>query len=277
LTVNNQAIDDYESEEGIISESKEENSRKYNLFRVLLYYIIIGFLSWNIFYFLFTSPRFGITKITIHGTNYLARDIILAQGGINILDPVNIFHFDIESTREKLSKNPWIKDVAMKKIYPNQLDISIEERKPAAFLYSDNLYYLVTTEGVILAIFTQLNSDFKQYIITGLNVGSKKPGEVVKNQEYEEAQRVIYALENLFPDQFYKIKIISEEEFVLFHNNNRIKVRIKGGDQLIDEWYLLESALQKVQAEKIPLQEINMKYQERLLIILQDNQESELP
>ena len=209
----------------------------------------------------------GDTEVIYLG-NGLDSETILAQSELN--EPVNIFHFDIERATKKLSHNPWVKDVTMKKIYPKQLNIKIEERKPGALLYSNNLYYLVTAEGVILTTFDQFNSDFKQYIITGLDVGSRKPGEMIEDQAYKETQRIIHGLNNLFPDQFYKIEIISEEEYLLFHNNNKIKVRIENGEQLINEWYLLESALQKVAAEQIPLQEINMKYKERLLIILKD-------
>ncbi len=261
-------IDNYENEEEMADEDRDEDSKEYNLFRVLLCYIIIGFLGWNIFYFIFTSSWFDIKKVTIHGNNYLDSDVILAQGELN--EPVNIFHFDIERASKKLSSNPWVKDITMKKIYPKQLDIKIEERKPGALLYSNDLYYLVTAEGVILTTYNQFSNVFNQYIITGLDIGSKKPGEVVESISYKEVQKIIYGLNNLFPNQFYKIEIISDEEYLLFYHNNKVKVRIGSSEQLINEWYLLESALQKIAAEQMPLQEINMKYKERLLIILED-------
>ncbi len=264
--VNNQDRDDYENEVEIINTNIQEEHRGYNLFRVLLYYIIIGFLGWNIFYFLFTSPLFDITKISVYGTNYLQDTIILNQSELN--EPVNIFHFDLEKACKKLAQNPWIKDITMKKIYPNHLEIGIIEQKPGTFLYHNNNYYLVTAEGVILEILNQFNNNLSKYIITGLNVNSKRPGQVIEDQEYKEVQRIIFALDHLFPDQFYKIEVISEEEFLLFHINNRIKVRLESGEQLINKWYLLESALQKINTEEVPLQEINMKYQERLLIVL---------
>ena len=260
--------DNYESEEEFLDEDGQEDNREYNLFRVLLFYIIIGFLSWNIFYFVFTSSWFDIKRITINGNNYLDSDTILTQGKLD--KPVNIFHFNTEIASQSISRNPWVKEITMKKIYPNQVDISIVENKPGALLFSNDLYYLITAEGIILSAFSQFNNDFNQYIITGLDIGFKKPGEIVGDIAYQEVQRIIFALNNVFPDQFYKIGIISKEEFLLFHKNNNIKVRIESGDQLIREWYLLESALQKVTAEKMPLEEINMKYKERLLIILQD-------
>lgn len=261
-------IDNYDNKEEMVDNDWEEGSREHNLFRVLLFYIIIGFLGWNIFYFVFTSTWFDIKNVTIHGNNYLDSETILAQSELN--EPANIFHFDIERATKQLSHNPWAKSITMKKVYPRQLNINIEERKPAALLYSNNLYYLVTAEGIILTVFNQFNNDFKQYIITGLNINSKKPGEMIGDLAYKEALKIIYGLDNLFPDQFYKIEIISEEEYFLYHNDNNIKVRIENGEQLIDEWYMLESALQKIEAEQIPLQEINMKYKERLFIILKD-------
>ncbi len=263
-----QALDDYENEEELKDEINEGINREYNLFRLFLYYVILGFLSWNIFYFIFTSSWFNIKVITINGNNYIENDIILTQGGLE--NPINIFHFDTEISCEKLLKNPWIKDIFIKKIYPKQIVINIEERKPGALLYSNSFYYLVTVEGVILTKTNEFNNEFNQFVITGLNIDSKKPGEIIQDNAYTEAQKVIYALKNLFPDQFSKIEVISKEEFILFHRHNDLKVRIGNAEQLISQWYLLESALQKVSNESLQLQEINMKYQERLLMIMEE-------
>jgi len=264
--INYQAIEDNDNNQEVPSEDEEKGNREYDLIKILLYYIIIGFLGWIFFSFLFTSSWFEITKININGNHFLDKDTIISQGGIKF--STNLFHFNIQEAGKKLLQNPWIEEVSIKKIFPNQLDINIKERRPAALLFADDSYYLVTEEGKILSIFKNFTNDFNLYIITGLDIGSKKVGEMIDKVEYNEAQRVISALENLFSGQFYKIQIISEEEFLLFHKNNRIKVRIESGDQLLNEWYLLESAIQKVEQEQIPIQEINMKYKERLLIIL---------
>jgi cell division protein FtsQ len=263
-----QAKNNYESDEVVANEVRDENYGDYNLFRVLLYYIIIGFFGWIVFYFFFTSSWFEINKVSIYGNKYLSNDRVLTQG---ILDrPINIFHFDIVNACDKISKNPWIKEVKMKKVFPGRLEINIKEREPGALLYSGEQYYLVTAEGVILTRYKQLNNEFNQFLITGLDIGSKKAGDIIRDPAFFESQKIIYALKNIFPDQFYKIETISEEEFLLFHNNKNIKVRVGNSERLINEWYLLESALQKVLLEDIPLQEINMKYRERLLIILQE-------
>ena len=256
---------DYEE---VLPKEEQKGSGKFNLFKLFFYYIIIGFLGWNFFYFIFTSTWFNIKEVYIAGNGYLSNETVIIQGGIKF--HTNLFHFNSEKTNANLLSNPWIADVSIKKVFPDQLNIKLLERKPGVLLSYENRFYLVSEEGMILSVLEELNNDFDLYIITGLNIGTKKPGEVIESQEYRNTQRIIYALENIFPDQFYKIQVISTEEHLLFHKMNQIKVRIENGDQLINEWYLLERAMQKVIQEEIPLQEINMKYKERLSIILRE-------
>ncbi|MFW6134617.1 MAG: cell division protein FtsQ/DivIB [Elusimicrobiota bacterium] len=206
--------------------------------------------------------------VNIEGNKHLNNEGIINQGEIE--PQTNLFHFNTENTRKNLLDNPWISDVSVKKIFPNQLNIELRERQPVLTISWDDRFYLVNEKGVILSVLEQFNNSFDLYILTGLDIGTKKPGEVIEKQEFYDTQRIIYALENIFPDQFYKIRVIPTEEFILFHKKNNIKVRIRDGEQLIDEWYLLERALQKVFREELPLEEINMKYEERLSIILKE-------
>ncbi len=256
---------DYEE---ILPEENQKSTKKIDLFKVLFYYIIIGFLGWNIFFFIFTSTWFDIKEINIYGNDYISNETVIRQGGIEF--HTNLFHLNTEKTGTYLLSNPWVADVSIKKTLPNKLNINLVERQPGIILSYDNCFFLISEEGIILSVLEQFNNDFDLYIITGLEIGTKKPGDIIESQEYQNIQRIIYALENIFPDQFYKIQVISAEEYLLFHKMNQIMVRIEHGDQLIDEWYLLERALQKVIQEEIPLQEINMKYKERLSIILKE-------
>ena len=148
--------------------------------------------------------------------------------------------------------------------------MELTERQPGILLFYDHYYYLVSEEGIILSIQQEPVNEFNLYMITGLDIGKKFPGDSINSREYQNIKRIIYGLENIFPNQFYKIKFISNQEYLLFHIKNQIQVRIENGDQLIDEWYLLEKALRKVIEDEMALQEINMKFKERLSIILKE-------
>jgi len=262
--INYQNSEDYEG----VQPEENHSSRKVNFLKVLIYYILIGFLGWNFFYFIFTSTWFDIKEINIDGNDYLNSETVVKQGGIKF--HTNLFHFNTMKAGSSLLEHPWIADVSIKKILPDKLNINIKERQPGILLYHNELFYLISEEGVILSESEQFYNDFDLYIVTGLDISHKKPGDIVDSQEYGNIQRIIYALENIFPDQFYKIQVVSNEEHILYYKNKQIRVRIKDGEQLIDEWYLLERALQKVIQEETPIQEINMKYKDRLSIILKE-------
>ncbi len=259
---------DFEEDQLEERQNNNKNNKKFNVLKILLYYIIIGFLGWNFFYFIFTSAWFNIKEVNITGNNYLSGQTIINQGGIEF--QTNLFHFDTNKAELKLLQHPWIAEASIKKALPNKLNINIAERKPNILLYHNENYYLISEAGVVLTILPEFKNDFDLYLITGIDIGNIKAGEVIRGQEYENVKRIIYALDNIFPDQFYKIQVISNEEHLLFHKKEEIKVRIKDGNQLIDEWYLLERALEEVFQEETLLQEINMKYKERLSIILKE-------
>ncbi|MBN2395771.1 MAG: FtsQ-type POTRA domain-containing protein [Candidatus Atribacteria bacterium] len=234
----------------------------------MLYYIILGFLGWILFYFIFTSPFFGITKVNIHGNDYLSSEDIFIQAGIEY--QTNLFHFNTKEATRKLLHNPWIDHVSISKGLPGELNIEVIERQPSLLLVWNNRFYQANEEGMILLVSAQFSNPYGLYIISGLDIGMKKPGEIIDCQEYKKIQDLRKVLENIFPDQFYKIQVISADEYLLFYKENDIKVRIANAEQLIEEWYLLENALQKVIQEKIPLKEINMKFEDRLSIVLEE-------
>lgn len=251
-------------------EEKQNNKsdKRFNVLKILLYYIIIGFLGWNFFYFIFTSAWFNIKEVNINGNNHLSGQTIINQVGVEF--QTNIFHFNTNKAKLKLLQHPWIAEASIKKALPNKLNVNILERKPSILLYNNENFYLTSEEGAVLAISSEFKNDFDLYLVTGIDIGNKRAGDVIGGQKYENVKRIIYALENVFPDQFYKVQVISNEEHVLFHKKKEIKVRIKDGDQLINEWYLLERALEEVFQEETSLQEINMKYKGRLSIILKE-------
>jgi len=247
-------------------QQNNKSNRRDNVLKIIIYYVIIGFLGWIFFYFIFTFMWFDIKEVKIYGNNYLSGKIIIEQGGINF--QTNLFHFDTKKANLNLLEHPWIAEASIKKVLPNKLNITIFERKPGILLYHNEYFYLISEGGVILSLSKEFKNDFDLYLISGIDIGNKKAGDLIRGQKYENVKRIIYALENIFPAQFYKIQVISNEEHLLFHKEDEVKVRIKDGDQLIDEWYLLERALQQVFQEETPLKEINMRYEGRLSIIL---------
>lgn len=235
-------------------------------------YILIGFIGWNFFHFIFTSPWFEIREVHIEGNHYLDHNKILSLAESEYF--FNIFMLDTSQIYKKLLVNPWIEGVSIQKRYPNRLYIKINERQPEIVVFDQESYYLISHEGIILTVLAEIDKDYSPYIVKGYTLNQRGPGDTLDRSILQKLQKIIQGLNSLFPGDFDEIHFVSENEFILFHKRSKLAVRIESGEQLISEWYLLVNAMQRISSEEIPAKEINMKYKDRLSIILMDQIEN---
>ncbi len=117
--------------------------------RVFLILAVFAAALWGLNYF-YNSNYFRVKEINIEGNNHYGNDDFN-----NLLDGVigmNIFEVDKKSIEDSLTDNMvWIKTSELKKIFPDRIDLLIEERRPYLILDNGKACYLVDYEGVVLA------------------------------------------------------------------------------------------------------------------------------
>ncbi|MFM7085012.1 MAG: cell division protein FtsQ/DivIB [Hyphomicrobium sp.] len=87
----------------------------------------------------------GIEQVSLTGHHSTSdRDIF----EVLQLEQVRSFlSLDPIAREERLKKLPWVKEANLKRIWPNQITISIKERKPFGIWQVDNKAYLIDDEG----------------------------------------------------------------------------------------------------------------------------------
>lgn len=101
--------------------------------------------------FLDHDPRFRIdsaSSIQIDGNSQLTRPDLLTVFGADI--GRNIFFVPLTLRRKQLEQVPWVAHATVMRLLPNQLRVSIVERKPIAFARVGNQIRLVDADGVLL-------------------------------------------------------------------------------------------------------------------------------
>jgi cell division protein FtsQ len=89
---------------------------------------------------------FSIKAVTISGERELKQQDVLAVAGIR---PRNSLLFlDAEKIRERLKRLPLVKEATVTKLYPDQLLIQIDERRPFALWQCDGKVMIVADDGV---------------------------------------------------------------------------------------------------------------------------------
>jgi cell division protein FtsQ len=91
---------------------------------------------------------FGIQPPLLSGLTLLTPEDIHTLIGLKSNSALPFF--DIEQARLALLKNPWIAQASLKKLFPNQLQIEIAERKPAALWQRDRRLAVIAADGTVL-------------------------------------------------------------------------------------------------------------------------------
>ena len=88
---------------------------------------------------------FGLEKITISGIARLGESELLGAAGISSRN--SLVFLNVATVRRRLLADPFIKSAEVRKLYPNELSISIVEREPFALWQLNGELYVVAQDG----------------------------------------------------------------------------------------------------------------------------------
>lgn len=108
--------------------------------------VSIFFTSIILYKKILQSPYFQLKKVQVEGCFKQTPDQILYMAGIQ--PRVNLLSLDLKHICQSIENSPWIERAKIKRILPDQLDISIIERKAVALINLNQLY-LVDKKGNI--------------------------------------------------------------------------------------------------------------------------------
>ena len=71
-----------------------------------------------------------VETVALTGNQHMSREEVLAIAGIT--GTTSLLFLEAEEARERLKANPWIADATVLKLYPRELQITVNERKAFA-------------------------------------------------------------------------------------------------------------------------------------------------
>ncbi|NIO17697.1 MAG: FtsQ-type POTRA domain-containing protein [Deltaproteobacteria bacterium] len=113
--------------------------------------------------FFTTSPLFAIADLKVVKEEGLKDFDFEKAAGLD--EKGSLFGLDLEEVADAFKKNPWVEEVAVRKVFPGKLVVTLSRRKPVAMLNLDGLHF-VDARGRIFKKVTRYDS--KVYpVITG--------------------------------------------------------------------------------------------------------------
>lgn len=262
-------ITDEKEEEGKSRKGKERKKHQplsSRITRILVFYLIIGFLGWNFFNFMFGSNFFNIKEVIIKGNNGLSEDEIFFNSGIKLGE--NIFKLDLKKTINSLKQEPRIKEIEIKRVIPNKIIISLTEREAAAIVHIGEEYFFSTKEGMVLSKIDRPEEEFALPLLSGLEISKIKIGEIIDRPEFRTALESINSAEVILPKKFCRVEILSPDDFMICNKDNTLKVRANRSEVIIQKENLLREALEKIEREKLLVEYVDIRFKDSLVIKL---------
>ena len=162
------------------------------------------------------NHAFSVKKVVVTGNNLLDVADVLSAAKIDSAE--SIWDTDIGLIQERLAGIPQVQKVEITRLFPSNILININERKPVAILISNGLWG-VDREGVLLPRFSaNVGLDFP--VIAGLHLKEQIPGAKVANSkiaaladflgELQDSGPVIYNLiSEVTMNEIYGVKAIT--------------------------------------------------------------------
>jgi cell division protein FtsQ len=109
--------------------------------------VLVTLLGGGLFWFLRDHSAFHVTTVRVYGAERVPQQelISLAQ----IPRGTSLFRIGVERVRRRIMQHPWIREALVRRMYPNELEIIVYERRPTAILESGTAY-VIDGEGYLL-------------------------------------------------------------------------------------------------------------------------------
>lgn len=223
--------------------------------------IVGGFLFVQL---LLASDLFRIDQVSVQGGSHLSEQQVVALSDIKV--GVNTFSLDPALIGRKIAENPWVREARIRRIFPRQVDIRIEERKPVAIINLGLLYYL-DSHGEVFKVLDATDK-FDYPVITGFDYQKIQQ----RDRQYAiDLKKIVVLLNDLQQRQQFNLDQVSEVHreagggFALFTLNDGVKVRL-GRDNFMKKIDRLERIYAKLQPKLKILDYIDLNVDEKVIV-----------
>lgn len=213
------------------SASDERRSDKVTKVVKIIVAILIFALFLEIMIYKFIVPSHDLPRVNISGNNFYSSEEIAEY--LRSMNCTSFYDFDVDSALSILSSVPGIKNAEIKKVFPDKIYISVEERQPVSVIFANidgvSKPLQVDEEGVLFPEKVKIDEG-KVPIISGIPVEYLGEGMRIP-EKYRTLLNQIEKISSLPGNYFQSISeicVLPKEygnyELLLFPINTKIKI-----------------------------------------------------
>ncbi len=216
--------------------------------------------------FFFDNPDYCLSTIAIRTDGTLQRDQVLKSAELR--EGLNIFSVNLARVHDRLQQLAQVDEVQVERKMPNEIDITITERKPIAWITSEKTVadpfvsdaaFLVDARGILMREKKLLPEYLALPLITGCSSEALVPGKAVDSFEAKAALELLHLTTTSFMQTRFQIREVdvSKGYCLLVTDKNHTQVMF-GFDHLETQMQRLEQLLVYCDDSGRPIETVNL-------------------
>jgi cell division protein FtsQ len=216
----------------------------------------------------FANADYALKTIEVTSDGKLSRETILHAA--DVAEGKNIFSIDLPKVQEKLGSLPQVEDSRIQRILPNKLVISIQERRPVAWVvpadtntgsFNFENAYLVDRRGILLKTKSLAPEYLGLPLIIGVDTSNCQAGQPLEQDEVKAALDLIRASAEILQGRLQIQSIDVSKGYCLVVTDKQRASITFSTDEI--EWQLhrLETVLSYCDKNNRELQTVNLMAQ----------------
>jgi cell division protein FtsQ len=219
----------------------------------------------------FENPDYAVRNIEVTTDGKLTRDAILKTA--NIAEGANIFEVNLLQVQEQLRSLPQVEESRVQRVLPNKLVISIQERRPVAWIVASGngslppvfeTAFLVDRRGILLKPKASAPEYAGLPVILGVETSSLVAGQALDKEEVKAALELLRDAAEILQTRLQIQSIDVSREYCLVVTDKQRSVITFGTDDLVLQIKRLERLMDYCEKNSRELQTVNLMVQRNI-------------
>lgn len=207
-------------------------------------------------YWVFQSPFFRVTTITVEGNKRVPTDTIV--GAADILG-ASMFTADLATAQKELYQLPLVNSVRVEREWPHNLKIVIEERKAWGTWEQGGVQYTIDRNGVVLGLGPAPEGSPS---IVSSELGSRRQGDHVDYQAVDAAAEIYEKLPRQLGTTVKQVSFIAGKGVQVTTANDQTAL-LGDSSSIAYKLAVWAAMAQQAQAQRINYTTIDLRYGNR--------------
>jgi cell division protein FtsQ len=167
------------------------------------------------------TESFQIKKITVIGNEIIDEKEIIKRSGISFNQ--NIFKLDKEIVEERIESVPYLEVVSIRPNYPDEVVITVHERKAAAIIPYLNSYFIIDKDCYIMEIVNEIE-EVLYPLVQDMEVRSFVVGKKLVAEEEYQVKVLSKILESI-----YQLELENQVSEIIISNPDDVQLILTDG------------------------------------------------